>query len=81
MTRVVAKCDTANDRQTEIYGDDADNDGAPLPVPTKENNWLGFCPSAIKLQNGGKRVGGRAKQTTFFGADLIMTIEFAEEEN
>ena len=29
---------------------------APLPVPTKENDWLGFCQSAIKLQNGDRKV-------------------------
>ena len=29
---------------------------APLPVPSKENDWLGFCQSAIKLQNGDRKV-------------------------
>ena len=27
-----------------------------LPVPTKENDWLGFCQSAVKLQNGDRKV-------------------------
>ena len=27
-----------------------------LPVPTKENDWLGFCHSAMKLQNGDRKV-------------------------
>ena len=29
---------------------------APLPVPGKDNDWLGFCQSAIKLQNGDRKV-------------------------
>lgn len=29
---------------------------AVMPAPSKENDWLGFCASAIKLQNGDKKV-------------------------
>ena len=29
---------------------------AALPTPAKENDWLGFCQSAIKLQNGDRKV-------------------------
>ena len=37
---------------------------APLPVPTKENDWLGFCQSAIKLQNGDRKVAHTAHTAT-----------------
>lgn len=30
---------------------------APLPAPSKDNDWLGFCQSAIKLQHGDRKVG------------------------
>lgn len=29
---------------------------AVMPVPSKENDFLGFCASAVKLQNGDKKV-------------------------
>lgn len=29
---------------------------AVMPVPSKENDWLGFCAHAVKLQNGDKKV-------------------------
>jgi len=35
---------------------DTDDESAVLPVAAKDNNWLGFCPAAIKLQNGDKKV-------------------------
>lgn len=27
-----------------------------LPTLSKDNDWLGFCPSAVKLQNGDRKV-------------------------
>jgi hypothetical protein len=36
---------------------------APLPVPSKENDWLGFCQSAIKLQNGDRKVNSTISPT------------------
>jgi hypothetical protein len=48
--------------RSEVYSDlleqsdDTKGGAQPLPVPTKENDWLGFCPSAVKLQNGDRRV-------------------------
>lgn len=44
----------SNNAQADV--DDGDRSTAAMPVPTKENDWLGFCPSAVKLQNGDKRV-------------------------
>ncbi|KAK5165899.1 uncharacterized protein LTR77_008823 [Saxophila tyrrhenica] len=46
--------------------DDGKMSSAPLPVPTKENDWLGFCQSAVKLQNGDRR--GSLKKRTDYGA-------------
>lgn len=52
----------ADGEQAETLTEDSENEGAPLPVPTKENNWLGFCQSAVKLQNGDRKVGGSISQ-------------------
>ncbi|KAF2481311.1 hypothetical protein BDY17DRAFT_301080 [Neohortaea acidophila] len=57
---------TATIRATRILNDDSDDDGFQLPVATKENEWLGFCPSAVKLQNGDRR--GSLKKRTDYGA-------------
>lgn len=51
---------------------------APLPVPTKENDWLGFCQSAIKLQNGDRKVNqainyaGRAPRSWLTGFFRVL---------
>ena len=46
---------------------------APLPVPTKENDWLGFCQSAIKLQNGDRKVNLTTAKTAKHSPKLADT--------
>jgi len=37
---------------------------AVMPVPSKENDFLGFCMHAVKLQNGDKKVCMRCDRYT-----------------
>ncbi|KAK3052956.1 hypothetical protein LTR09_006020 [Extremus antarcticus] len=46
--------------------EDGKMSSVPLPVPTKENDWLGFCQSAVKLQNGDRK--GALRKRTDYGA-------------
>lgn len=48
---------------------------AVMPVPSKDNDWLGFCISAIKLQNGDKKVRTAPSATcyTFVRACVLLT--------
>lgn len=72
----------ANIDQTETFNDDAHHEGGALPVPTKENNWLGFCPSAVKLQNGDKRVRETASRIATPRVKLTeQFIELTKEKN
>ena len=53
-----------------------------LPNPTKENDWLGFCPGAVKLQNGDKK-GALKKRTDYhdsFSASGVTTYICAEKK-
>jgi hypothetical protein len=53
-----------------------------LPTPSKENDWLGFCPSAIKLQNGDKK-GALKRRTDYvdsFSASGVSTYQCAEKK-
>lgn len=35
-----------------------------IPIATKDNEWLGFCPCAVKLQQGDRK-GALRKQTNY----------------
>ncbi|KAF2859596.1 hypothetical protein K470DRAFT_258774 [Piedraia hortae CBS 480.64] len=50
-------------------------------LPTRENNWLGFCPCAVKLQNGDKK-GALKRRTEFqdsYSASGLTTYRCAEK--
>ncbi|KAK3069596.1 hypothetical protein LTR53_013558 [Teratosphaeriaceae sp. CCFEE 6253] len=55
-------------------------DGA-VATPTKDNDWLGFCPAAVKLQNGDKKTSLK-KRTDYhdsFSASGVSTFRCAEK--
>ncbi|KAK0808311.1 hypothetical protein LTR91_015149 [Friedmanniomyces endolithicus] len=52
-----------------------------IPTPCKENEFLGFCPSAVKLQNGDKKTSLK-KRTDYhdsFAATGVTTFRCAEK--
>ncbi|KAK3648611.1 hypothetical protein LTR56_007437 [Elasticomyces elasticus] len=52
-----------------------------LPIPSKENDWLGFCPSAVKLQHGDRKTSLK-KRTDYhdsFSASGVSTYRCAEK--
>ena len=53
----------------------------PAYIPCKENDWLGFCPSAVKLQNGDKK-NSLKKRTDYhdsFAATGVSTYRCSEK--
>ena len=52
-----------------------------LPTPCKENDWLGFCPAAVKLQSGDRKTSLK-KRTDYhdsFSAAGVTTYRCAEK--
>lgn len=45
---------------------------AVMPVPSKDNDWLGFCMHAVKLQNGDKKVSCSDRRTKDARQKMLM---------